>query len=139
MKTKGFPILIIILLISAISCVEIQDCKVNHYGDVRIHNRTDAIVPIVVDVTWPGVNINRNSTILNGSTERYDRVPAGDITIWYKYLGKKYWSSENHYLTECEDYSISIYNSNAKSTMPELICKDSKGNIMQSFSKKEKH
>ena len=100
----------IVVMILGFNCCETEEpCEQNNYGTVIVKNQTG--YDILVDVMDDGWISERY--LSNGSQTTYDRVSAGDISIW-GYNGQNE-AIEDHYLSSCEEFTFTWYTSKKKS------------------------
>jgi hypothetical protein len=100
-----------VLVMFVSSCEETDstpDCEKNDYGTVIVKNNTST--KIVVDVTEGSSEYNNERWISVGSSTTYNKIDAGNITVWASRTGDQYsWYKDSHNLSACEEYTYTWY------------------------------
>ena len=81
-------------------------CEIDRVGTVTVKNSTG--YNIWTDVTWGNVVENYEKLLYNGSSYKYNNIPAGGIEIWATFDGSD-WVYNNEYLTSCQDMTYTWF------------------------------
>lgn len=113
-------VMALFMAISFCSCEEQQkDCEENNYGKVIVKNNTST--RIVVDVTEGSSEYNNERWVSIGNSTTYNKVNAGNITIWASRSGDQHtWYKDSYNLSACEEYTYTWYDATGDSGNDEV-------------------